>query len=481
MPAAPVAPPQSAPPSAPAPTPSAARSPAAPPKPVSPQAVAARAAASKPPIDLNAATGSGTRQQVAPPKTAAPEAPKVRVPGAESDEFEAAFAKLQDTVGGRNKLPDEARPNQPHKPEPQPQDDADADLDDGAKSDADPTKEAEDAKAQEDQKLDAKVLPKPGNKKDPWKYVESYRKKVRELESQYAELKASQVEGAVPKEVAEKLSAIEKRNAELENEIGYVNYSKSKEFVETYQKPYENAWRDALASLNGLRISYQHPETGDTVAREITPTDIAALANLDPSAARAEIRQRFPDDYAEVKSHVDKIRSLANAQNEKLKEQQGKGGEWQKQQHEQAVASQRQVAEANLKEWKAANDEFTQKHDFLRPIEGEDERNSRLERAIAFVDEAMNSRANDPAMPAEARKKAIRAHAAIRNRAIAFSTLSHENKSLKGKVAELEKALADYQSSTPGNGEGAGKEAMALEPNGADGVFDAWMAGRGKR
>ena len=69
----------------------------------------------------------------------------------------------------------------------------------------------------------------------------------------------------------------------------------------------------------------------------------------------------------------------------------------------------------------------------------------------------------------EERDAIIKAHAALRNRAVGFSVLKHENVSLKAKVAELEKAIAEFQASEPTgggpkseqNGEHGGGDEMA--------------------
>jgi len=359
-------------------------------------------------------------------------------------------------------LPDEAKPNQPPKVEEGDVDD-DTKLDDDGTQD-DPTKEVTDPKLEEGQ-VDpkAKVDGKPG-KQSPWKLVESYKAKNRQLEAEVAEFRTkASAPGELPKELQEQVEAIKKRNAELENEIGFVNYRKSKEFVENFEKPYNTAWREALSALEGLSVKTTNPQSGEETHHPLSPQDIAHLANLDPKAARDQIRHFFPDDYAEVKSHVDKIRSLANAQNERLKEYESKGGDWEKQRQEQAITAHKAMAEQNMKLWKEVNDEAISKYEFLRPVDGDEVRNDKLAKSTSFVDEAMRVSASDPKLSPEERKRALKIHSAVRNRAIGFGVLAHENKSLKAKVTELEKALADFQASQPTNGHGRGQEGQVRE------------------
>ena len=87
---------------------------------------------------------------------------------------------------------------------------------------------------------------------------------------------------------------------------------------------------------------------------------------------------------------------------------------------------------------------------------------------MKFVDETLKKNLNS-AKTVEERDAIIKAHAALRNRAVGFSVLKHENVSLKAKVAELEKAIAEFQASEPTgggpksetNGEHGGGDEMA--------------------
>ena len=207
--------------------------------------------------------------------------------------------------------------------------------------------------------------------------------------------------------------------------------------------------------VEGIETKPWHrPNTGQESSRDLTPQDIAALANMDPATARLEIKNRFPEDAAEVRSYIDKIRDLASAQNSALEEHKTKGSEWQQKQSQQTQAMQ----EANAKLWKQFSDETVQKYDFLRPVEGDEERNSKLEKAAAFVADALSARPNDPNLTEEQRAAVIKKHVALRNRAIAYSVLMHENKALKAQLAEREEALKAFDSSSPTDGEGKGKQ-----------------------
>jgi hypothetical protein len=103
--------------------------------------------------------------------------------------------------------------------------------------------------------------------------------------------------------------------------------------------------------------------------------------------------------------------------------------------------------------WNEAHTQAREKYDFLRPVEGDTARNAALSKAEKFVTESFGGNPADPNLSAEQRTDVIKRHAAIRNRAIGFSVLKHENAALKAKLAEREAILAGYAESEPGVGD----------------------------
>jgi len=320
--------------------------------------------------------------------------------------------------------------------------------------DKEPPKETKDKQDEiEGDDEDAAQTPETtGKRPSPWKLVESYKAKYQEAQHKIAELENKTAEP--PKEVSERLASIQKRNEELEQHMRYVDYSNSQEFVDKYKKPYEEAWARAVSGLKGLKVQFTDPTSSEVVSRDLTPQDIASLANMDPAAARLEIKNRFPEDAAEVRGYVDKIRDMAYAQNQALEEQKTKGGDWQRQQIEQVKA----LHESNNRLWAQIDKEQREKVPFLQPVEGDDERNIKLEKATAFVQKALAANANDPKLTEEQRAKVLKEHVAVRNRAIAYSVLMHENKALKAQLAEREASLKAFEESGPTDGNGKGKQ-----------------------
>lgn len=286
---------------------------------------------------------------------------------------------------------------------------------------------------------------KPG-KTSPWKLVESYKKSNSALQQEIAELRLAQKPGELPKEHQEKFSAIEARNKELEDEIRHVNYSKSKEFAEQYQKPYEEAWVNAISDLKELLIT-----NDDGSSRTATAQDLIALSNMPLGQARTTAKAWFGDSADDVMAHRRTIRDLSDKQTKALEDSKTHGSERDQQRTAEMQAKHKARSEETAKVWSQVNAEALEKYEYLRPVEGETERNEKLEKAQKFVDETLKKNLNQ-AKTVEERDAIIKAHAALRNRAVGFSVLKHENVGLKAKVAELEKAIAEFQASEPSGG-----------------------------
>lgn len=432
-----------------------AAAPAAPAAPApSPNAAAARPAAAPAGKQAAGKPAAPAKPAAAAKPATPPAAAKVTNP---FEEANAAMARFAEPDQEEPKPPGAAKP--PAKPasaaKPGEAEEPEAEIEEEPKP-------GEEGKADEKLGPDGKPIAdgKPGGRPSPWKLVDYHKARALKAELRVAELEAAHKPGELPKEHQEKFATLEARNKELEDEIRYVNFSKSKEFVETYQKPYEEAWANAIADLKELVITN---EDGST--RVATAQDLIALANMPLGQARATAKEWFGDSADDVMSHRRTIRDLSDKQNKALEDSKKGGTERDQQRAAEQQAKHKARAEETAKVWNAINEEAVAKYEYLRPVEGETERNEKLEKAKTFVDDTFKKNVNQ-AKTQEERDQILRAHAALRNRAIGFSVLKHENVSLKAKVAELEKALAEFQGSEPqggepaheGNGEGGGDE-----------------------
>lgn len=418
--------------------------------------------ATPPPAPAPAAPKPAARTPSTPPSKPAPAPSKPATPPSKPaakptpapaakvvNPFDEAFADME-----RFSSPDVAEPRHPASPKSPPKKEATkpAEEEPGDETAAETEEQpqmGDETKPAEEPKLGADGKPiaeKPG-KTSPWKLVESYKQTNARLQKEIADLRLAAKPGELPPEAKEKFTALETRNKELEDEIRYANFSKSKEFSDTYQKPYEEAWTSAISDLKELSITNE-----DGTSRQASVQDLLALSNMPLGQARATAKAWFGDSADDVMAHRRTLRELSDKQTKALEDSRKNGSERDQQRRAEMEAKHKAHAEETSKVWHGINEEAVQKYEFLRPVEGETERNERLEQAVKFVDDTFKRNIGQ-AKTQEERDQILKSHAAVRNRAIGFSVLKHENTSLKSKVAELEKALAEFQGSEPTGGE----------------------------
>jgi len=301
---------------------------------------------------------------------------------------------------------------------------------------ADPSKPGDTAKSS-----DKKV--------SPWKLVDEHKAARLKAETELAELRKLVPNEVEAKKNQERLAQIEKRNQELEEHIKFVDYTKSSEFVDKYQKPYEQQWQKSMSELSEINIT--DIATGEE--RPVKPSDLLELVNAPLGKAREIANEKFGDFADDVMAHRKEIRGLYEKQAAALEEARKGGEERSRITSDQQREFQQKLTKAVSDEWSKANQEFVNHEkvgQFFKPVEGNDAINASLEKGFAFVDEAFKQNPMDPKLTSEQRAKIIRAHAAVRNRAAAFGRLVIElNAERAARKADREQ-LDQYKASTPG-------------------------------
>lgn len=283
--------------------------------------------------------------------------------------------------------------------------------------------------------------------------------KLTQLEREVQELKATTPE--LDKAQKERVSAIEKRNAELEAHIKFKDYEESMEYKEQYWKPYEQAWGNATRELKGLTMTVEDPKTGESVTREVTPADLQYLASLEPAVRRTEINRLFPEDKEEVKRHINQISHLFEQTQTAKEKARGEA-----QTHANTQTEQQQQFQQNrTKLWRQTNEALATKYpNWFNKVEGDNEGNQLFDRGTSLADLAMFPQDLTPekiSMLPKAFQEVIAAkkpftqdqlvklHSIVRNKAANHDRLAYQNKSLTARVAELEKSLKEYELSGP--------------------------------
>lgn len=277
--------------------------------------------------------------------------------------------------------------------------------------------------------------------------MEEYKAKHAEVERQLAETRKLVGDEAKRKAELEKLQAFEKRNKELEDHIRYVDYSKSSEFKEKYQQPYEKAWKDAMAELKEITVE---DESGSS--RPFTAQDMLELVNMPLPKARELADELFGSFADDIMAQRKEIRSLFDKQVQALEDAKKNGAE-----REKATQSERERLESEIgnevkAKWESLNAAITKDEKlgkYFQPIEGDDESNTKLAKGFELVDSAFARSPMDPSLTPEERDIIIQKHVAVRNRAAAFGRLTLMVEKRDARIAELEAELAQYSESTP--------------------------------
>lgn len=316
------------------------------------------------------------------------------------------------------------------------------------------------------------MTPEEKKKVSPWKLVEDYKKRHALLEKELAEARTTRLDPKEKEELTTRLSTYEKRAKELEDEIRYVNFTKSEEYAAKYQKPYEEAWVKAMSDLGELTI--EDPATGQS--RPIKAQDVLDLVNLPLQKAREQANTLFGDFADDVMAHRKEIKNLFEAQQKALDDARKNGAAREEQRHRQIQEYREKVHKEINQIWTEANEAVLKDEKnapFFKPVEGDEEGNKRLSRGYELADRAFTLNPADPRLTPDQRAEAVRIHAAVRNRAAAAGRLLYWLQQERENTKALKAELAKYQGAEPGSGEGAKGTQPDSRSSARDQVFGA--------
>lgn len=308
-------------------------------------------------------------------------------------------------------------------------------------------------------------------KANPWKVVDQWKTRAAELEKQLAEAKSSSPYETEKKGYLERIENYEKKVAELESEMYFVNYEKSSDFQAKYNQPYEKAWAAAMEEFKELTI--EDSNTGQH--RAVSPDDLFTLVNLPIREARELANSLYGEFADDIMAHRKEIKKLYHQRTEALKEAREKGIVRDRERSELEQKNTKELHESISNHWAKANEEVT-KHEvygpFLVPVEGDQEGNQRLAKGFELVDRAMRENPLDPKLSADERSRIVRRQAAVRNRAAAFGRMKLWIDNLRSENATLKKDLSQFRSSEP-NTQGSTSTPPQTPASARDRIFSA--------
>lgn len=287
-------------------------------------------------------------------------------------------------------------------------------------------------------------------KKNPWKVVDEWKQKFATLESEYAKAKQTSLAEAERKDYQTKLAEIQKRADDLETEIRFVNYEKSAEYQTKYEEPYKKAWGRAAKELSEIPV-----KLGDGTERTATVNDLAEIVNMPLGRARAVADEAFGPFADDIMGYRKEILGLLDAKNIALDDAKKNSIQRDKEREAQQKGQLGEIAKTIKETWDKVNEEFLKDETYgpvFRPLEGDQEGNTRLAKGYELVDRAFSENPNNPQLTPEERAKIIRRHAAVRNRAASWGRLHANYVKATTEIEALKKELSQYKGSVPGTG-----------------------------
>lgn len=315
----------------------------------------------------------------------------------------------------------------------------------------------------------AKEVSGDNKKVSPWKLVDQFKQRALAAEQRALELEKQVLPEAERTATTERLTKAEQRAKELEDEMRYVNYTKSSEFKEKYEVPFQRSVGSAMKELQGL--SFQDDKG---VAKQFDVNVLMELVNLPLHQARAISNNLFGDLSNDVMNHRNEIRKNLDEQAAAIETAKKTGAEREAQQREQLKSFYSQVG-TKAKEWWEGFNQEVQKHpehgEFVKPKEGNEEWNAALEKGFEMAKKAFSVNVTDHRLTPEQRKEAVKLQSALYNKAAAYGPMRIEIKALRKALAERESELGKYKSTTPAAGGQSPQSTPNAPVNGKEALF----------
>lgn len=311
-----------------------------------------------------------------------------------------------------------------------------------------------------------------GKKPSAWKLVDTYKRRVVELEAALAESKKTVLDPKEKETLTGRMAELEKQNQALAEEIRYVNYSKHPEFEQKYRKPYEDQWKKAMEEMGELTL--QDPASGQE--RPFNARDLLELVNLPLKKAREAANALFGDFADDVMAHRNEIKRLFDNQQKALDEARKSGAEREEQRKRQFEAFQTEIQKQVKETWQTAASELDKDETnskFFKPVEGDDEGNQRLQHGFEIASKALSMNPNDPRLTPQQRSEAVRQIYAVHQRAAAAGRLLLWYQRAMDDNQKLRAELDKYRNSEPGKGAGVPRATPTTPARASDQVFGA--------
>lgn len=299
------------------------------------------------------------------------------------------------------------------------------------------------------------------------KVKEELQPEIQRLKAKLEQYEGNGGEPVDPVQTQARIKTLEERNKELEQRIALVDYEASQEFSTKYDQPYRQMWQRAVSAFSQLTV--KEPAGEDDMgnptfnARAATEADLIKLGAMPLSELDEAAANLFGASAPRAVQYIERLRDLAESRQTALTEAKTRAGEWKNQQELQSKALQKSRATA----WDEVNKGLAQKFPkAYNPEDGDVEDKAAHEKGFALADLVFLGHGSLtpeqietlPASFKETMKagkplnemQKVQLHALARLKIANHERLLAGRKKDKARIAELEKALAEYEKSEPG-------------------------------
>lgn len=312
------------------------------------------------------------------------------------------------------------------------------------------------------------------------KAYEGLRNKLTTLEAEHTKLKAAPAKPQTPgedperKALTERLAEREKHAASLEEEMRFLDYQRSQEYKDRYEKPFIDAWKMGQERAIRLKTAPVVDELGDetTPARQGTGEDFNTLMSIqdDDQAAEWAAKTFGTQKAAVLLYHRERVQETNNAKYQALEEYKTKGAEREKERRTMVENHTKAVRDLYHKVKDAGVEKYPQ---FFRPDESDPKTQELLDKGMRLADRALGAPDVEGEKPLSGEER-VRLQAAMRNCFGGFQNVIYQLKKANARASELEKQLAEYEASVPkgGDGRGRGTAPATTDDETPEGAFD---------
>ena len=272
--------------------------------------------------------------------------------------------------------------------------------------------------------------------------AEQAEKRFNQLNAELRQLKSQPQQSVDVKALTEELASTKKRLDEYEGELKVTRYERSGEYREKYEKPYQNAVKNAYSEIQELLVSVPNPNDPENPGeRQATAADFDEVYNLPLGPAAKLARAKFGEAAPIVINHVKAIKDAARAAVQATNDHKGKAAEFEQQQ----TAQQRMLDEGRSRMFgEAINSIFDKYKDLFNPRDDDQTWNDNLNKGRTMADLAFGDRRG--LTP----QQSTILDAQIYARITGYPALRAERDNLKAQLAEKDKEISDLRGSGPG-------------------------------